>query len=141
MITSKRVLTSVLLFSTIWFMLSCSPASKTKAPETIREFYAAYLQAVSKFPPDNAKIDALKQQYCTGDLLSKFENAELEADPFLNVQDFEEVWASNFDVASVDSDPNLFNVCVKISYDNSTHCVQVKVKEVGDVWKIDDILY
>ncbi len=122
-------------------MLSCSPATDTNAPEVIRGFYSSYLQEFSSFPPDMAKLDALKQKHCTSELLARLQDAELEADPFLNVQDFEEGWSSTMTIASVDSDPDLYNVCVPISYDKSTHCVQVKVKKVEEDWKIDEVLF
>lgn len=122
-------------------MLACTPATDSKAPETIREFYSSYITEFSKFPPDMDKLQALKQKYCTAELLGRLANAELDADPFLNVQDFDAAWAETLTVNSVDSDPNLFNVCVEIAFNNTTHCVQVKVKEAEGGWKIDELLY
>jgi hypothetical protein len=125
----------------ILFMTSCSPGSDTQAMDSLKVFYRSYILETSKVPEDAAKVASLKTQHCTSRFLGVLANAELEADPFLNVQDVDEQWADHLEIAPDAAAKDQFSVCYAVAFDNSKHCVKVAMVDEGGSWKIDNVTY
>lgn len=134
----KATLLSLLLICT---MAACSPASDSKAISVLREFYQSYIQENSKFPVDSERIASLKEKHCTSRFLQTLNDAELEADRFLNAQDVDAKWADNLEIVADDSGKNLYRVCYTSSVDNPKNCVIVTMIEEDENWKIDKVVY
>jgi hypothetical protein len=122
----------------IWFVTSCSTGTDTKAMDSLKEFYQNYIRESSKVPEDFAKIEALKAKHCTAKFLAKLADTELEADPFLNAQDVEEVWADNLVVTDA-TGKDEYSVCYTASFDNKKYCVKVSMVDEGGTWKINNV--
>lgn len=136
------------LIITLLFMASCSTettgtatsgADTDKATAAIKEFYAAYIAEMSKMPPNQGQVEALKQKHCTAHFLNVLKDAELEEDPFLNAQDVDETWAETLEVTAKADD--LYSVCYVMGFDNSKHCVEVAAVDADGQWKIDNVKY
>jgi hypothetical protein len=123
----------------IWTMAACSPASDSQAINTLREFYQSYIRENSKFPVNAEQIASLKEKHCTSRLLKTLNDAELDADPFLNAQDVNAQWADNLEIAPDNSGKHLYQVCYTPSPDGPKNCVKVTMKEEGENWKIDEV--
>jgi Protein of unknown function (DUF3828) len=124
----------------LWFFTACTPGNDTQAMDSLKTFYQSYIRETSKVPEDHAKVEALKAKHCTSKFLGELAEAELEADPFLNVQDVEETWADNLDIAADAAAKNQFSVCFTATYDKSKHCVNVTMVDEGGSWKIDNVV-
>jgi Protein of unknown function (DUF3828) len=124
----------------IWFFTACTPGNDTQAMDSLKTFYQSYIRETSKVPEDHAKVEALKAKHCTAKYLGELAEAELEADPFLNVQDVEETWADNLEITADAAAKDQFSVCFTASYDNSKHCVKVSMVDESGTWKIDNVV-
>lgn len=120
--------------------ISCNQGNNSDMKETIKKFYSSYIIENSQVPEDWDKINKLKKQYCTTKFLAKIEQSELEADPFLDVQDYNEDWINTLNIKEIGNKENpIFSVCFKLDFDGSNHCVKVNMKQENGDWKIDNV--
>jgi|SRR5690554_4647558 len=114
--------------------------SQSEKALLLKKFYSSYIIENSQVPEDWDKINNLKKQYCTTNFLAKIEKTELEADPFLDVQDYNEDWINTLEIKEVGNKENpVFSVCFKLDFDESNHCVKVNMKQENGNWKIDNV--
>lgn len=64
-----------------------------KAEAFLLHFYTNYIHLQGQDVPSKAETDKALRLWCTPELVTKLEKAELEADPFLNTQDVDAGWA------------------------------------------------
>ena len=115
-----------------------APAAATAAArEELAAFYRGYLAASSKVPVDAAQVDALRRAHVTAAFQKKLQQAELDADPFLNAQDVDEGWAAQVRVAA-DGAPDRYRVCLGAE-GPAAHCVLVRVVLEANAWRIDGV--
>jgi len=118
---------------------SYGQSSDSQIVATINSFYIAYITENAKMPVNEAKVDSIKNKYCTAQLVDTLNNKELEYDPFLDAQDCEASWLNSL---LVEKDPNLnyvFKVSYLDSYNNTRTVIKLAVVQVGTEYKIDEI--
>jgi len=105
----------------------------------IKEFYEEYVNNIF----NREKIEALKNQYCSRELLDSLDTVQLYADPFLKAQDFDLEWFNSFKIQKDENDDNLFIVTYDTSYDdpptNFDPAIYLWVKEDTDKLVITNI--
>ena len=115
----------------------------------LEEFYKSYItEMISSTPPKlvDEKLDSIKSEYCTTNLLQKVEEQELDYDPFLNAQDSKSecLETLNITIDSIKSNSYIINYYVNIldpSYKKIKEEVTIHVaviKEEGS-YKISDV--
>ncbi|MAC96739.1 MAG: hypothetical protein CMC96_14705 [Flavobacteriales bacterium] len=107
--------------------------------KTLREFYSSYIMENAKNELDFQKIDSIKAIYCTDELLEELKNSELEADPFLDVQDYDKTWAENLKIKKSKIGENNYQVCFKVQFDKSNHCLLISLKKEEGKIKINKV--
>ena len=108
--------------------------------EFVENFYEEYISELSEMPMDLDRIDSLEKKFLTVELYKKLKEQDLDYDPFLNAQDFDddilEKLASNEHTEKKD--------VVKVSYiddyTSSTVSIFLKVIELENGYKISSIL-
>jgi len=101
----------------------------------IKEFYEEYVNNFTNME----KIEALKNQYCTRELLDSLDTLELYADPFLKAQDFDSEWLNSFEIQKDSSVDNLYKVTYDDPSTNSDPTIYLWVKEDTDKLIITNI--
>lgn len=117
---------------------ACTSGTGGDAQASLQEFYQEYIRESSKMPLDGGKIAALKQKHCTAKLLQSLENAELDADPFLNTQDVDAAWADALQISP--KAEGKYQVCFQVGA-GAQHCVSATMKEESGGWKIDEVAF
>lgn len=133
----------------------CNPNSKTtnnkmaemtkpsnNAMPMIKSFYTEYIKENAKEQPSESYLINLKSKHCTKSFLKILNTIEIDADPFLNVQDFEPIWSEKLQIKNVNPDDlSNYQVCIPVSYSNSVSCVNVHVVQEGKEWLIDNVTW
>lgn len=137
------------------FIQSCTQTEKAKSEqvqtttkdtlishvEMLKDFYEGYLSASLKSPIDYQQTDALIDAHCTASLIQYLDTAELEYDPFLNTQDFSDVWQNNIMIKAHEKMPNAYWVHLDDPKNsNASAIILIKLKQEAGVWKIDQLL-
>lgn len=105
-----------------------------KAVQTLREFYTAYIRAVSE-GDSHATVQQLVKKYCTARLLARIEKSGLDYDPFLNAQDADPDWVSSLCVEKGDA-KNTYLVSYWYPYAKKRVYIGVSAEKDGDSYKI-----
>ncbi len=113
----------------------------TSPEDFIKGFYEGYISANLKMPVDYKQVDAMVDLSCTQSLIAYLDTAELEYDPFLNAQDVFEAWLNHIKVEAHKTMP----LCYWVYLDdpensNASVIVLIRLKKLGNDWKIDQIL-
>ncbi|MEQ9313106.1 MAG: DUF3828 domain-containing protein [Cytophagales bacterium] len=58
--------------------------------EFVENFYEEYISELSEMPMDLDRIDSLEKKFLTVELYKKLKEQDLDYDPFLNAQDFDD---------------------------------------------------
>lgn len=106
----------------------------------LTNFYTGYLTEISRIPEDADKIEWIKKEYCTADLLNKLNEQELDYDPFTNAQDIDNNLLKNLIINKDTESDNLYAVSYPDSYSKNQIIIKLKVIKENDSYKIDDIL-
>lgn len=133
------------IFFIILTTMSCSQTTENKNPEEdkiiemLKTFYKSYIIENSKNSINTSEIESIKTKYCTTALLEKIKKEELDADPFMNVQDFSKDWVNSL---TVNKDPNLndnsYKVCFEVTKEDS-RCINVTVVNENKTWKVNNV--
>jgi hypothetical protein len=121
--------------------VSCASSSgqdNDAAVAVLGSFYKEYILETSKMPLDMPAIEALKAKHCSASLLAKLKTEELDADPFLNVQDVDAQWAESLEVKPADGGEKKYSVCWQLGNDGQ-HCVVVQMKQEDGGWKLNQV--
>lgn len=109
--------------------------------DRIREFYSSYILANAKDDVDQRRVDQLLLDYCTPAFIkhikSLYSSGELDADPIVAAQDFDENWVKTMAVTSIGK--RMYKVCYQNSYNSEQICMRVAVEREAGTWKIGDI--
>ncbi len=129
-------------------MISCkNDNSETEIKDRIKNFYTSYIEISSSSIPlseMNKKLDSVTKIYCTKDLLDsisyKFENEELDYDPFINAQDSKMSMLKSLMIFKDKKNENLYTVIYTddINDSSTTEIVLTIVNENGN-YKISSI--
>ena len=106
----------------------------------LKEFYTSYITANEKIPLDFAKIDSVKKEYCTANLLSKIKKKKLDYDPFLKAQDSNIKWLKSLSVEKDSKEKNLYHVTYTDSFSGKKIIIDLIVIKKNESYKIDDIV-
>lgn len=141
---------TLFLFLAAAFTLSNSPcqsqakASDDPAIKMLKEFYTSYITEGANIESNEAKLQSIEKKYCTGKLLSKMkhemEAGDLDADPFINAQDFNIEWLKTL---SISKDPQKADVYIVSYLDNDSKArtkIKLHVVKEGVRYKIDAYL-
>jgi len=101
----------------------------------IKEFYEKYVNNIF----NREKIEALKNQYCSRELLDSLDTVQIYADPFLNAQDFDIEWLDSFEIQKDSIVNNLFIVTYHVPSTNSVPTIYLWIKEDTDKLVITNI--
>jgi hypothetical protein len=127
--------------------LSCSSPQTEKLNsdnaaiiEMLKTFYSSYIIENSKDSTNEKEIESIKKRYSTARFLDKFNNEEIDADPYLNVQDFKKEWVNTLSVKKAhNSKENSYNVCFNILANEKPHCINVSIVKESNKWKINNV--
>jgi len=103
------------------------------------KFYREYISENISTPENHDHIQKLLGEYCTDSFREIIGSSELDADPFVDAQDYEEAWINNLSISKTGFESNKYKICFMLSFDNSQHCVTAIVKKEGGLWKIDNV--
>ncbi|WP_276133042.1 DUF3828 domain-containing protein [Polluticoccus soli] len=122
-----------------------SPATSSPAsdPATrLNDFYSAYIAEKAKAAEDTGRISGLFREYCTDSFTRHLDrvyaHGELEADPIIDAQDFDQSWIKTLTVQKNGGDG--YQVCYVDTYDNQKHCLDVHVVNENGKWKINSVV-
>lgn len=108
---------------------------------TLKQFYISYISEQLKDKPDKQKIAYLKEKYVTKNFLSKLSKLELDYDPFVYAQDYDENWLKCIRIEKDTLSVDTYNVYLIDNFNNETYCMKLyMIKEDGE-YKIDNILF
>lgn len=120
------------------------PFDTTVAIDMLREFYTAYLTEMMKDDLSThglSRLENITKRYVTAQLLDKINNEEeLECNPFIDAQDYDNNWLKTLDVAKSESESGVFIVSFINEFDNNTKKVILLVTKNDSKYKIADIL-
>lgn len=112
-----------------------TPLVTDEAPsEFIKVFYAEYLSALATGSTESV-IDA----HCTPELASRLANSDLDYDPFLNAQDFDENVLKTLEVTQSERQ-EFFVVSYMDSYSNSKVYVAMRLVAAKGGHRISDVI-
>lgn len=136
----KHLFTTICLL-TVCLLVGCKTSNTPdKNIEMLHAFYKAYIVEQSKVSNDAlAKIDSLKNSYCSAELLAQISRLELDYDPFLSAQDCDEGYLDRMSIGKVEEKAHIYQVVFNDSIINPNYKnreIQLKVLE----GRITDIL-
>jgi len=106
----------------------------------LKDFYTAYIIENAKMPTDYEKINSMKKNYCTANLLNKIEKEEFDYDPFLNAQDSNIEWLNTLTVKKDIKNDNLYKVSYKDTFSGTQVLIKLIVIKEKESYKINAIL-
>lgn len=116
------------------------------SPEAvIQNFYKWYMHCLNQNTDPLEKQRATLRKYVTGRLLQEIDKAKngpdgLDADPFLDAQDWDEDWEKNIAVSSVVSSKTIATAQVTLSGKvMASRKLKVTLKQERGAWKIDKV--
>lgn len=132
--TSKNIVKDVAPSDTT----SANPKSVNPNDSTalvfIRTFYEEYVLAYEcNFE------DSVMRKYCRPELIKKLSNKELDYDPFLNAQDFDDNLLKTLDIKK-SNDPQGYYVVSYVGYRNDNVYIAMSLAEDEGVYKISDVI-
>ena len=141
-----------LILSLLLLGLNCLPgfsqaASATAQPPeaVIQEFYKWYLRALNQNGEPLTKGRATLKKYVTLRFIREIDRAlkgpdGLDADVFLEAQDFDKDWGKNIKVANVVTRYSTTTALVTLNgKDIPNHKLSLTLKQEGGAWKIDKV--
>lgn len=121
----------------ILFLTSCVESrQEDKEKIILYEFFSAYISEKSKPNTNPEVIDSLKKNYCKDEYILFLDTAHFEADPFLDVQDYDKKWLESLTVYIEDPKLNVYKICFHISFNNEQKCVNVKLTNDGKISEV-----
>ncbi len=116
------------------------------SPEAvIRDFYKWYMHCLNQNTDPLEKQRATLRKYVTGRLLQEIDKVKngpdgLDADPFLDAQDWDNDWEKNIAVSSVVSSKTIATAQVTLSGKvMASRKLKVTLKQERGAWKIDKV--
>lgn len=106
------------------------------AIRTIRGFYSAYITACDEMP---ARLEEVKEKYCTARLLKALGKEELDYDPFLNAQDCDRSWIATLSVKRDTEEHDLYHVQYKDTSSQESIRLKLRLKHESGAYKIDKV--
>ena len=106
------------------------------ASESLRNFYLFYLEYVYKNESYEKVKDSVRK-YCTSSFLKGIHNGRIptyETDMLMHVQELSYEWKDSFKITTI-FPLKKYRICI-----TGTRCVDVLVKKINGVYKIDNIL-
>lgn len=112
-----------------------TPLVTDEAPsEFIKMFYAEYLSAL-----ETGSTESVIDAHCTPELASRLANSDLDYDPFLNAQDFDENVLKTLEVTQSERQ-EFFVVSYMDSYSNSKVYVAMRLVAAKGGHRISDVI-
>lgn len=122
------------------------PGAPPSSPEAvIRNFYKWYVQSLNQDAEPLEKQRTILRKYVTERLIREIDKIMkgpdgLDADPFLDAQDWDKDWGKNIFVSSMVSSKGIATAQVTLSGNlMPNHKLRVTLKQEKDVWKIDSV--
>ena len=141
----KNRLTALFIVATTLIFASVISA-QTSAPETrVRSFYAWYLHELNTQHDPIANNKVLKQHLTAryaGAIARALKREDgIDADPFIDAQDFDPLWEKNTTVskATISGAKATTTVTLKGGPNFGTKRLKVGLRKEGGVWKIDSV--
>lgn len=135
----KKVFASLALYGLIASAQPAKPASQP--PDVVRDFYRWYLQAIAKSKDPATKDRAGLKNYVSADCIAMIDRKMkspdgLDADYFLQAQDFEDNWISNISVKETARTATTATMAVVLGKSPSEQKLTVRLRNEKGVWKI-----
>ena len=137
------------LFTTAILSFNCklacsqSNSSDEQMVTMLKKFYTNYITE-SAGTADEKKLDLIKRQYCTAELLKKIEQqlktGALDYDPFIMAQDCDKEWLKTLKVKKDAVNNNIFLITYVDNYNKKQITIHLRVIKQKDSYKIDAIL-
>lgn len=151
---------SIICVFVFWgFLSNCSYGYKTNENEKqklemLKEFYTIYIKQVADGPAGESgeqAINAIRKKYCSSRLLKelkkKFENGQLDYDPFLKAQDSDTSLLKTLSITKDEHKENVYEV--SYSYDRlsgnrsemikETVIIHLTLIKANNQYKIDSV--
>jgi hypothetical protein len=117
---------------------SMATYDKPLSPEDVtRQFYAWYLGA--HFPDPKRSNMATFRKYVTLNCWRRATARDIEAVLFIDAQDTDETWASNFTVSEAKVTGQRATLQVDLNGKEMKRKLNLTLRREGGVWKIDDV--
>jgi hypothetical protein len=105
--------------------------------EVVRQFYDWYLRA--DLPSPKKKNLATFRKYVTQRLLKQQMDPEVDADLFVDAQDFDEAWKNNISVSKATIRGQQATVEVSLNGKQFSRKLRVTLRQENGAWKINNV--
>lgn len=102
----------------------------------IRMFYKEYLLEF-----ENDFVDSVRRKYCTPELIKKIVNKELDYDPFLNAQDFDDSLLRTLDAKKSNTPQGYYIVSYVDGYSKKKVYIVISLAEHEGEYRISDVIF
>ncbi len=133
---------TLVLLMTLFSNLAVNAQTGAGSPgAVIRNFYKWYIEAVDAGPDPFKQGKVTLKKYVTSRLIAQIARMEakgLDADYFMQTQEWDGAWANNIDVPKLTVAGSTGSAIVTFGSDNYPRVVVTLVKAAG-IWKIDRV--
>ena len=136
---------SVLFFCNNFSGYSQTVSTDPKAIAFLEGFYKNYISTyLSGIGPTNQKkIDELKSKYCSKRLIEHIlelqKTNELDSDPFLHSQDYNDAWTKSLKITKAKKGLNIYNASYIQAAENRVIIIRLSVIRKGSTYRIDGV--
>lgn len=118
----------------------CNPqgVKQDTITKTLLLFYTSYI--TESLVMNDQKISELKKVYITSKFLEKLQKLELDYDPFVDAQDFDESWLESLKVVRSKEINGVYEVYRFDHYNQKYVCIKLRVIKEDCQYKINSIL-
>jgi len=143
----SKILFLFLAAACIFSNFSCQSQAKASddgAIKMLKEFYTSYITEGANIESNEEKLESIPKKYCTAKLLAKMkhemEEGEMDADPFINAQDFDIDWVKTLSISKDPQQADVYIVSYLDNYSKTRTNIKLHVVKEGAQYKIDAFL-
>lgn len=119
--------------------MSSALSRAAKPPEVvIKGFYEWYIRSISQNIDPFKRNRGTLRKYVTLKLIREVEKTELEADYFLQTQDWDDAWEKSVSVSKLQVKGPTATAIVTFNAEEYPR-VMVRLRQEGSIWKIDRV--
>lgn len=105
---------------------------------TLLLFYTSYI--TENIEMNDQKVSELKKKYITSQFLDKLQKLNLDYDPFVNAQDYDEDWLKTLKVIRNKEINGVYEVYRFDNYNKRYVCIKLRIIKENGQYKIDSIV-
>jgi hypothetical protein len=135
----KLILIITALFSTS-FLKAQSSFTDEQALKMLKSFYNEYISEISIMPMNEEKVQEIKTNFCTKNLLNKLNDKELDNDRFIEAQDCDIELLKKLNFKKKAKTENTFVVSYLDNASRKLISIELIVVKQDEIYKIEEIV-